>query len=94
MANWKYKLTGQTRNVEAMLPLKYSSNFWRPLEMPQIICEINLILTWSADHVIVSTVVANQGVTFAITDMKLYVPVVALATQDNVKLLDNSKLGN
>ena len=31
--------------------------------------------------------------TFAITDTKLYVPVVTLSTQDNVKLLKQSELG-
>ena len=48
--------------------------------MPLISCEINLILTWSANCVIVSTAVANQGATFAITDTKLYVLVVTLST--------------
>ena len=32
-----------------------------------IICEINLILTWSANWVIVSTNKENQGTTFTIT---------------------------
>ena len=30
-----------------MVPLKYLSNFWRPLEMPLINCEINVNLNWS-----------------------------------------------
>ena len=51
-------------------------------------CEINLILTWSANCVTVSTIVANQGATFGITVTKLYVPVVTLSPQGNVKLLD------
>ena len=63
-----------------------SFNFWRTLEMPLINCEICLILTWSANCVIVSTNAANQNATFAITDTKLYVPVVTLSTQDNAKL--------
>ena len=45
--------------------------------MPYIICEINLLLTWSANCVIFSTNVANRNVTFVITDTKLYLPVVA-----------------
>ena len=45
-------------------------------------------MTWSPNFVIVSTDVANQGATFSITDTKLYVPVVTLSTQDNVKLSD------
>ena len=43
-----------------MVPLKYLSNFWRTLEMPLINCEVELIMTWSADCVIISTNVANQ----------------------------------
>ena len=76
-----------------MVPLKYLSNFWRILEMSLINCEINLILTWSANCVIVSTNVANQNATFAITNTKLYVPVVTLSTQDNAKLLRQLKSG-
>ena len=90
--NFKVKMTGQTGNngtksVEIMVPLKYLSNFWRTLEMPLINCEINLILTWSANCIIVSTKVANQNATLGIADTKLYVPVVTLSTQDNSKLL-------
>ena len=91
-------MTGQagddgTKNVEIKVPLKYLSNFWRTLEMPLINCEISLILTWSANCVIVFTNVANQNATFAITDTKLYVPVVTLSTQDNAKLLQQLKSG-
>ena len=76
-----------------MVPLKYLSNFWRILEMPLINCEINLILTWSANCVIVSTNVANQNATFEITDTKLDVPVITLSTQNNSKLLQQLKWG-
>ena len=76
-----------------MVQLKYLSNFWRTLEIPLINCEVNLILTWSADFVIFSTNLANQNATFAITDTKLYVPVVNLSTQDNSKLLQQLKSG-
>ena len=55
--------------------------------MPLINCEFNLILTMPENCVIVSTDVANQNATFAISDTKLYVPVVTLSTQDNSKLL-------
>ena len=63
--NSEAKVTGQTDddgkivNVEIMVSLKYWSNFWRTLEMSLINCEFNLILTWSANCVIVSTNVAN-----------------------------------
>ena len=91
--DFKVKMTGQTgdngtKNVEIMVPLKYLSNFWRTLEMPLINCEITLLLTWSASCIIVSTDVANQNATFAITDTKLYVPIVTLSQQDNEKLLE------
>ena len=42
-------------DVEIMVPLKYLSNFWRTLEMPLINCEIELILTWSRDRVLIYT---------------------------------------
>ena len=94
--NFKVKMTSQTgvdgtKNVKIMVPLKYLSNFWRTFEMTLINCEINLILTWSANCVIVSTNVANQNATFVISDTKLYIPVVTLSTQDNVKLLQQLK---
>ena len=82
-----------TKNVEIMVPLKYLSNFLRILEMSLINCEINLILTWSTNCVIVSTNVANRNATFEITETKLYVPVVTLSTQDNSKLLLQLKSG-
>ena len=55
--------------------------------MPLINCEIELILDWSADCVIISTNIVNQNPTFTITETNLYVPVVTLSTQDNSKLL-------
>ena len=66
-----------------MVPLKYLSNFWRTLEMPLINCEINLILTWSEKCVLSND---TKATTFAITDTKLYVPVVTLTNQNNAKL--------
>ena len=93
----KAKITGQTgddgtKDVE-MFPLKYLSNFWRSLEMPLINCEVNLILTWSSTCVLISTNVQNQSATFALTDTKLYVPVVTLSTQENTKFLQQLKSG-
>ena len=76
-----------------MVPLKYLSKFCRTFEMPLISCEINLILTWSTNCVIVSINVANQNATLRITETKLYVPVVTLSTQDNAKLLTKLKSG-
>ena len=76
-----------------MVPLKYLSNFPRTLEIPLINCEINLILTWSANCVTIYTDVANQIPTFTMTETKLNVPVVTLSTQDNAKLLPQLKSG-
>ena len=56
-------------------------------------CEVNLILTWSANYVIVYNDVANEGATFAKTATKLYVPLVTSSTQDNAKLLQQLKSG-
>ena len=61
--------------------------------MPLISCEVNLILTWFLNYIIVSTDVANQDATFTITETKLYVPVVTLWTRDNAKLLTKLKSG-
>ena len=61
--------------------------------MPLINCEIELILSWSRNCVIISTNINNQIPTFAITDANLYVPVVTLSTQDNSKLLPQLKNG-
>ena len=69
-----------------MVLLKYLGNFWRTLEMPLINCEINLVLTWSA-NCIISNTAANQATTFAITDRKFYVSVVTLSTDGNGTLL-------
>ena len=73
-----------------MVPLKYLSYFWRTLEMPLINCEVNLILTWSSTCVITNS---NGAGIFAITDTKLYVPVVTLSTQENTKFLQQLKSG-
>ena len=52
--------------------------------MPLMNCEISPILTWSKNCVISS---AARKTKFAITDTKLYVPVLTLSTEDNRKLL-------
>ena len=92
----KIKITGKTPNnnnvkdVEIIVPLKYLSNFWRTLKMPLINCEVNLILTWSSTCVITNS---NGAGVFAITDTKLYVPIVTLSTQENTKFLQQLKSG-
>ena len=78
-------------DVEIIVLLKYLSSFWRTLEMPLINCEIELILAWSRDSVIMYTNLDDQVPTFTITETNLYVPIVTLLTQDNSKLLPQLK---
>ena len=54
--------------------------------MSLINCEVNLFLTWSSTCVITNSRVAGR---FATTETKLYVPVVALSTQDNTNCCSN-----
>ena len=56
--------------------------------MSLINCEINLDQNCSKNCIIAVTDVANQNITFSITDTKMFVLVVTLSTQDNVKLLE------
>ena len=92
----KTKVTGKTSNigntkdVEIVVPLKYLSNFWRTIEIPLINCEFNLILTWPSTCVITNFAGAGR---FAITDTKLYVPVLILSTLDNAKFLPQLNSG-
>ena len=85
-----------------VISLKHLSNFWRSLNIPLINCEVELILNWSKRCVSVDmtvdagvdpAVVAPSGVTFKITDTKLYVPVVTLSKENNIKLLAQLKTG-
>ena len=66
-----------TKNVEAIVQLKYLSNFRRILEMSLIVCEINVI---GKKRVTISNTAGNRETTFAITDTKLFAPVVTLST--------------
>ena len=91
---YKQKITRQTGNdVQIIVSLKYLSNFWRILEMPLINCEIIIFLNLSEKYIIVTVDYGNRVPKFAITDTKLYVPVVTLSAQDNEKLLQQLKTG-
>ena len=71
-------------DVKLAVTLKYLSNFWRSLKMPLINCKVELSLTWYTHCV---TITGNgTATTFAITDTKLYVPVVTLKAEENAKL--------
>ena len=58
--------------------------------MALVNCEVNLILTWYKDCVITNSEGEEK---FAITETKLYVPVVTLSSQDNAKLLQQLESG-
>ena len=53
-----------TKNdVKIAVPLKYLSNFWRHLDIPLISCEVELILTWFKNCVLIDKSIreANYG---------------------------------
>ena len=88
--------------TEVVIPLKYLSNFRRRLNIPLINCEVELILPWSKNCVLVDmtenpgsnpAIVAPTELTFEITDTKLYVPVVTLSKENDTKLLEQLKSG-
>ena len=61
--------------------------------MPWIDCKINLILTSYEDYILMLGRINDQVRKFAITDSKIYLPVVSLSTQQNAKPLDQLKSG-
>ena len=115
--SFKYKtsIVGKTpedndslTNAKVVIPLKHLSNFWRSLNIPLINCEVELILTWFKNCVLIdkSTREADydadpnvyqidnpENAIFEIKDTKLYVPVVTLSKENDTKLLEQSKTG-
>ena len=82
--------TGNTKDVKIAVPLNYLSNFLTNLKMPLIYCEIILDLIWSKKCLIFSAV----GITkFKITDTEIYVSILTLSTEGNVKLLKQLESG-
>ena len=71
--------------------------------MPLISCEVYLELKWDKNCIITSQEIginldggntaAPKGATLAINDCKLYIPVVTLSKDDEIKLLTNLKSG-
>ena len=98
-----------TKNdVKTVVPLKHLSNFWRSLNIPLINCEIELILTWFKNCVLINKSTRDadynanpivyeidnpENAIFQITDTKLYVPVVTLSKENDTKLLEQLKTG-
>ena len=91
------------KSIELAISLKYLGNFWRALNIPLISCGVSLELKWNKNCVITSiqheinldggNTEASTGATLSITDCKLYVPVVTLSEDDEIKLLTNLKSG-
>ena len=95
-------------NVKVVIPLKHLSNIWRSLNILLINCEVELILTCFKNCVLIdkltreATYGANLRVSeindpenaiFQIADKKLYVPVVTLSKENDVRLLEQLKSG-
>ena len=93
-------------DVKIAIPLKHLSNFWKNLNIPLINREVELILTWFKNCVLIDKLTrdANYGAdpivckidnpenaTFQITDTKLYVSVVTLSKENDIKLLEKLK---
>ena len=75
--------------MEVVIPLKHLGNFWRSLNTPIINCEVELISTWSKNCVLTDMTQANHPPTrleFKMTDTTLYVPVVTLSKENDIKL--------
>ena len=74
---------GVLNYAKIAVAIKYLNIFWRSLERPLIKCKIHFEMSWTKNCVM--PIVA--GLTeFKITNTKLYVPIVPLSTEDNVKL--------
>ena len=61
--------------------------------MPLINCEVSLQMKWSGNCIIVAGTALNQNPSFQMNNAKIYVPVVFLSTQKNVKLLKEIESG-
>ena len=98
-----------TKNgVKIVVPLKYLSNFWRNLDIPLINCEVELILFWFKNCVLINKSARDadydadlsvrktdnpENAIFQVTDTKLYVPVITLSKENDIKLLEQLKSG-
>ena len=62
-------------------------------KIPLINCEVELILTWSKNCVLVDMTEANHPpdeLEFKIADTKLYVPLVTLSKEIDIKVLEQT----
>ena len=94
------------KSTELAIPLKYLGNFWRALNIPLISCGVSLELKWNkmCNKCVITSMQREINLdggntdgptdaTPAIDDCKLYVPVVTLSKDDEIKLLTNLKSG-
>ena len=97
-----------TKNyVKVVVPLKHSNNFWKSFIIPLINCEVELILTWFKNYVLIDKLTREadydapigreidnlKNAIFEITDTKLFVPVVTLSNKNDIKLSEQLKSG-
>ena len=50
-------------DVKIVIPLKHLSNFWRNLNIPLINCEVELILTWFKNFVLIDELTRDADYT-------------------------------
>ena len=91
------------KSIELAIPLKYLGNFWRALNIPLISCEVSLELKWNKNCIIANiqreinldggNTEASASASLTKNDCKLYIPVVTLSKDDEIKLLTNLKSG-
>ena len=103
--NPKYDANKVCKNeTEVVISLRHLSKFWKSLNIPLINCEVELILTWSKNCVLADmtvrdaegdnpAIVAPTGLEFKITDTKLYVTVVSVSKENDIKPLEQLKSG-
>ena len=95
-------------NVKVVAPFRHLSSFWRSLNIPLINCEVELILTWFKNCVLIDKLTREvdydadpniyeidnpENAIFEVADTKLYVPVVTLSKENDTKLSEKLKLG-
>ena len=105
--NPKYDANRVGKNeAKIVIPLKFLSNSRRTLDIPLISCDVEIILTWTKNCVLSDmtvratgnnndppAIVEPTGLEFQITDTKLYVPVLTLSNENDIKLLEKLKSG-
>ena len=78
-------------DVEFTFPLKYLSNFWRVLALLLINYGTKLFLSCTKGFALIKHHNNIRGTTFMTTSTKLYVPVVTLSINNNIKFSENIK---